>query len=112
MHSSALHMPSNSGLRVVNVFDMHMDSPLEIGITYETEVNTCGSKSAATSVDLDMLRCDIQVALYLDDGSPAPSYPVAGQRFMPLRTGDVVDVVVQNMAANANGDSQYSHLLQ
>ena len=50
-----------------------------------------------------MAHCDMQVALYLDDGSPAPSYPVAGQRFMPLRTGDVVDVVIQNMAANANG---------
>ena len=37
MHSSAFHMPSNFGLRVVNVFDMHMDPPLETGITYEDE---------------------------------------------------------------------------
>ena len=59
----------------------------------------------AESADLDTLHCDMQVALYLDDGSPAPSYPVAGQRFMPLRIGDVVDVIIQNMAANANGDS-------
>lgn len=47
----------------------------------------------------------LQVALYLSDGSPSPTYPVAGQRFMPLQTGDVVDIVLQNLAANANGDT-------
>lgn len=50
----------------------------------------------------------MQVAMYLDDGSPSPTYPVAGQEFMPLKTGDVVDVILQNMAANANGDALIS----
>ena len=45
-----------------------------------------------------------QVAMYLDDGSPSPILPVVGQHFMPLKTGDVVDVVVQNMHDNANGE--------
>ena len=48
--------------------------------------------------------CAEQVALYLDDGSPSPTYPVAGQRFMSLTTGDVVDVIIQNLAANANSE--------
>ena len=47
--------------------------------------------------------CCLQVALYLSDGTPSPTYPVAGQMFMPLQIGDVVDVVLQNRAANANG---------
>ena len=47
--------------------------------------------------------CCLQVALYLSDGTPSPTYPVAGQMFMPLQIGDVVDVVLQNQAANANG---------
>ncbi len=42
--------------------------------------------------------------LFLEDGSPAPTQPVAGQEFMALTKGDVVDVVLQNLAANANGD--------
>ena len=45
----------------------------------------------------------LQVPMYLEDGSPAPAMPVAGQDFMPLTKGDVVDVIVQNLAANANG---------
>ena len=45
-----------------------------------------------------------QVAMYLDDGSPSPIVPVLGQHFMPLKTGDVVEVVVQNMRDNANGE--------
>ena len=52
----------------------------------------------------DKMTCAEQVALYLDDGSPSPTYPVAGQRFMSLTTGDVVDVSIQNLAANANGE--------
>ena len=57
-----------------------------------------------TTIGLLYNSC-VQVALYLDDGSPSPTYPVAGQEFMPLKTGDVVDIVIQNMAANANGDT-------
>lgn len=45
----------------------------------------------------------VQVRLFLADGSPAPSQPVAGQEFMMLSRGDVVEVVLQNLAANANG---------
>ena len=45
----------------------------------------------------------VQVTMYLDDGSPTPSYPVAGQEYMPLKLGDVVEVVLQNNAAWLNG---------
>ena len=55
--------------------------------------------------------CAEQVALYLDDGSPSPTYPVAGQRFMSLTTGDVVDVIIQNLAANANSEHCLSFAL-
>jgi hypothetical protein len=44
------------------------------------------------------------VAVYLEDGTPSPSYPVAGQEYAVLQNGDVVDVVLQNLAANANGE--------
>ena len=54
--------------------------------------------------------CSFQVALYLSDGTPSPTYPVAGQRFMPLQIGDVVDAVLQNLAANANGNILCLHL--
>ena len=52
------------------------------------------------------------MAVYLEDGTPAPIYPVAGQRLMPLKTGNVVDVVYQNLAANANGDLLHSSALE
>lgn len=41
--------------------------------------------------------------MYVEDGSPSPAVPVPGQDFMPLRVGDVVDVILQNLPANANG---------
>ncbi len=41
--------------------------------------------------------------MYLEDGSPSPAMPMAGQDFMPLQKGDVVDVILQNLPANANG---------
>lgn len=44
-----------------------------------------------------------QVPTYLEDGSPSPLAPVAGQDFMLLDVGDVVDVVLQNLPGNANG---------
>ncbi|KAK9907756.1 hypothetical protein WJX75_009340 [Coccomyxa subellipsoidea] len=46
---------------------------------------------------------DFEVPMYLEDGSPAPAMPVAEKDFMLLTKGDVVDVIVQNLAANANG---------
>ena len=45
----------------------------------------------------------LQVPMYLEDGSPSPAMPMAGQDFMPLQKGDVVDVILQNLPANANG---------
>ena len=44
-----------------------------------------------------------QVPTYLEDGSPSPVAPVAGQDFMLLQVGNVVDVILQNLPANANG---------
>lgn len=44
-----------------------------------------------------------QVPTYLEDGSPSPLAPVAGQEYMLLQVGDVVDVILQNLPANANG---------
>ena len=37
------------------------------------------------------------------NGDPAPTQPVAGQEFFALTKGDVVQVLLQNLAANANG---------
>ncbi|CAL8462933.1 g2467 [Coccomyxa elongata] len=45
----------------------------------------------------------LEVPTYLEDGSPSPLAPVAGQEFMLLEVGDVVDVILQNLPANANG---------
>lgn len=50
-----------------------------------------------------------QVRLFLEDGSPAPTQPVAGQEFIALTKGDVVDVILQNLAANANGATPLHH---
>ena len=41
--------------------------------------------------------------LFLANKTPVPTAPVAGQEFMALQKGDVVDVILQNLAANANG---------
>ena len=54
----------------------------------------------------------MQVTMYLDDGSPTPSYPVAGQEYMQLKLGDVVEVVLQNNAAWLNGNPSHSPILQ
>ena len=88
---------------------MSRTSTCETGIKMRRSQSLVMDAFCAAAVDLYMAQCDMQVALYLNDGSPAPSYPVAGQRFMPLRIGDVVDVVIQNMAANANGAPHYWH---
>ena len=53
----------------------------------------------------------MQVTMYLDDGSPTPSYPVAGQEYMPLKLGDVVEVVLQNNAAWLNGTASHPAIL-
>ena len=49
--------------------------------------------------------------MYLDDGSPTPSYPVAGKEYMPLKLGDVVEVVLQNNAAWLNGTASHPVIL-
>ena len=54
----------------------------------------------------------MQVSMYLDDGSPTPSYPVAGQEYMQLKLGDVVEVVLQNNAAWLNGTASHPAILQ
>ena len=54
----------------------------------------------------------LQVTMYLDDGSPTPSYPVAGQEYMQLKLGDVVEVVLQNNAAWLNGNTSHPAILQ
>ena len=50
--------------------------------------------------------------MYLDDGSPTPSYPVAGQEYMQLKLGDVVEVVLQNNAAWLNGNASHPAIIQ
>ena len=58
-----------------------------------------------------MLGVFMQVTMYLDDGSPTPSYPVAGQEYMQLKLGDVVEVVLQNNAAWLNGTASHPAIL-
>jgi hypothetical protein len=42
--------------------------------------------------------------VYLAGGDAAGQpRPVAGQQFVVARDGEVIDVVIQNLAANANG---------
>lgn len=49
----------------------------------------------------------VEVFLTAADGAPNPTpppiYPTAGTHLVPLKRGDVVTVVMQNLPANANG---------
>ncbi len=42
--------------------------------------------------------------VYFADGAVQPQ-PVAGQQFVRVGNGDTIDIIIQNLPANANGAS-------
>lgn len=48
--------------------------------------------------------------VYFADGAVQPQ-PVAGQQFMRVGNGDTIDIILQNLPANANGASPPSNWL-
>lgn len=41
--------------------------------------------------------------VYMADSGTVQPKPVAGQNFIMTGNGDIIDIVVQNLPANANG---------
>ena len=79
---------------------------LEAGVHACLTVEVWWLPSSSHAADAEGI---LQVTMYLDDGSPTPSYPVAGQEYM---LGDVVEVVLQNNAAWLNGDTSHPAIIQ
>ncbi len=48
-----------------------------------------------------VMPCDLQVPLFIE-GGPIQLSPVPGHHIVPLNLGDVVDLVLLNLPANAN----------
>ena len=64
-----------------------------------THMQTCGTHGVFCS-DQESLR--LQPMVYFADGAVQPQ-PVAGQQFVRVGNGDTVDIILQNLPANANG---------
>ncbi|KAK9837176.1 hypothetical protein WJX81_008696 [Elliptochloris bilobata] len=61
--------------------------------------------SAEKYVNYDMLQTgnSSEPMVYMADSATPQAEPVAGQQFVTVGGGDVIDVIIQNMPANANG---------
>lgn len=79
---------------------------IEKNLAKPEDYNQPGFNATALGKE-DGISGKVEVFLTAADGAPNPTpppiYPTAGTHLVPLKRGDVVTVVMQNLPANANG---------